>query len=59
MKKGITKPMKYEVVKFDAYKPAKEEVTVKFRTKDGKIISFLATKITKVKTPVRFKAKGK
>lgn len=45
-------------VQFDAYRTVREEVPVKFRTRDGERVSFEAKK--KVKEPVRVKflAKG-
>jgi len=45
-------------VQFDAHRTVREEVPVKFRTRDGERVSFEAKK--KVKEPVRvkFMAKG-
>ena len=45
-------------VQFDAHRTVREEVLVKFRTRDGERVSFDAKK--KVKEPVRvkFMAKG-
>jgi hypothetical protein len=47
----------YKVVKFNAKVPVKKEVTVKFRTKTGEVVSFPATKIVKEKGEVKFKSK--
>ncbi len=48
---------KYKVVKFNAVIPVKKEVTVKFRTKSGEIVSFPATKVVKEKSEFKFKSK--
>jgi hypothetical protein len=51
-------PNKKHKVQFDAHRTVREEVPVKFRTRDGERVSFEAKK--KVKEPVRvkFMAKG-
>lgn len=49
---------KYKVVKFNAVIPVKKEVTVKFRTKSGEIVSFPATKVVKKKVKLNLNLKN-
>lgn len=48
-----------KLVRFNAVKTVKKSVNVNFRTKDGKSISFKATKAVEQKKPVKFYAKKK
>ena len=46
-----------KLVRFNAVRTEKKPVRVKFRTKDGRTVSFKATKVIKKKKPVRFYAR--
>lgn len=46
-----------KLVKFKAIRTEKKPVKVKFKTKDGRTVSFKATKVIKKKKPVRFYAR--
>jgi hypothetical protein len=56
-KGGNSVPNKKHKVQFDAHRTVREEVPVKFRTRDGERVSFEAKK--KVKEPVRVKFMAK
>jgi len=44
-------------VEFDAHKTVKRKTEVKFKTRDGEKVDFLAKKPTKVPVHVKFRAK--